>query len=133
MLTAVPGVAGVSVRGGTDLGVSVSYDPVLLRRLGMSPQLLSNALNGARIVRALGVQHEGTTVRNVVLRDQPDALSDLEARCAGSAVACSGWASWPRCAEKPRGRFFRIDGEPAVATRSRDIPAPTRSRPLGAA
>ena len=117
-LTAVPGVAGVSVRGGTDLGVSVSYDPVLLRRLGMSPQLLSNALNGARIVRALGVQHEGTTVRNVVLRDQPNALSDLEALPVlgpGGRVFRLGELATVRAEEDSRGRFFRIDGEPAVA------------------
>lgn len=117
-LTAVPGVSGVSVRGGTDLGVSVSYDPVLLRRLGISPQLLSNALNGARIVQALGVQHEGTTVRNVVLRDQPNALSDLEALPVmgpGSRVFRLGELATVRAEEDSRGRFFRIDGEPAVS------------------
>ncbi len=117
-LTAVPGVAGVSVRGGTDLGVSVSYDPVLLRRLGMSPQLLSNALSGARIVQALGVQHEGATVRNVVLRDQPNALSDLEALPVmgpGGRVFRLGELATVRAEEDSRGRFFRIDGEPAVS------------------
>ncbi len=117
-LTSVPGVAGVSVRGGTDLGVSVSYDPVLLRRLGMSPQLLSNALSGARVVQALGVQHEGTTVRNVVLRDQPDALADLERLPVlgpGGRVFHLGELATVRAEEDSRGRFFRIDGEPAVA------------------
>ena len=117
-LTAVPGVAGVSVRGGTDLGVSVSYDAVLLRRIGISPQLLSEALNGARIVQSLGAQQKGSTVRNVVLRDQPSALEDLErlpVRGPGGRVFRLGELATIRAEEDSRGRFFRIDGEPAVA------------------
>ena len=117
-LTAVPGVAGVSVRGGTDLGVSVSYDPVRLRRIGVSPMLLSMALSGARMVQALGVQQRGTFVRNVVLRDQPGALADLEqlpVRGPGTRVFRLGELATVRAEEDARGRFFRIDGEPAVA------------------
>ncbi|MCC6244126.1 MAG: efflux RND transporter permease subunit, partial [Gemmatimonadaceae bacterium] len=117
-LTAVPGVAGVSVRGGTDLGVSVSYDPVLLRRIGVSPLLLTNALNGARMVRALGVQQKGETVRNVVLRDQPHALTDLEAlpvQGPGGRLFRLDELATVRAEEDTRGRFFRIDGIPAVA------------------
>ncbi|MEQ1692758.1 MAG: efflux RND transporter permease subunit, partial [Gemmatimonas sp.] len=117
-LTAVPGVAGVSVRGGTDLGVSITYDAVLLRRIGVSPQLLSEALDGARMVQALGVQSQGSTVRNVVLRDQPSALDDLErlpVRGPGGRVFRLGELATIRAEEDSRGRFFRIDGEPAVA------------------
>jgi len=117
-LTAVPGVAGVAVRGGTDLGVSVSYDAIALRRIGLSPMLLTNALSGARMVRALGVQQQGATVRNVVLRDQPNALADLEALPVmgpGGRMFHLGELATVRAEEDSRGRFFRIDGEPAVA------------------
>jgi len=132
-LGSVPGVAGVQVRGGTALGVSVSYDAVMLRRVGIAPQLLTDAINGARIVQALGTQSRGaqsagvqssaatstaTSVRNVVLRDQPNTLADLEAlpiRGPGGRVFRLGELATVRADEDARGQFFRIDGEPAVA------------------
>lgn len=117
-LSAVPGVASVSVQGGSDLGVAVTYDPVLLRRIGMSPTLLSDALTNARIVQSLGVKREGSTERSVVLRDQPGALEDLEAlpvRGPAGRVFRLGDLATVRAEEDARGRFFRIDGEPAVA------------------
>jgi HAE1 family hydrophobic/amphiphilic exporter-1 len=117
-LTAVPGVAGATVRGGTDLGVAVTYDAVKLRRIGLSPYVLTEALNGARMVQAIGVEQFGTTVRNVVLRDQPGALDDLErlpVRGLGNRVFQLGELATVRAEEDSRGRFFRIDGEPAVS------------------
>lgn len=117
-LSAVPGVASVSVQGGSDLGVAVTYDPVLLRRIGISPTLLSDALTNARIVQSLGVKREGSTERSVVLRDQPGALEDLEAlpvRGPAGRVFRLGDLATVRAEEDARGRFFRIDGEPAVA------------------
>ncbi len=117
-LSAVPGVAGVQVRGGADPGVAVSYDAALLRRLGLSPQRIADAIGNARIVQALGALQRGTTTRNVVLRDQPDALEDLQAlpvRGAGGRVFRVGDLATIRADEDARGRFFRIDGEPAVA------------------
>ena len=122
-LGSIPGVAGVQVRGGTALGVSVSYDPVHLRRIGISPQRLSEAIGGARMVQALGVLERGrdpahATTQNVVLRDQPKALEDLPAlpvRGPGTRVFRLGELATVRAEEDARGRFFRIDGAPAVA------------------
>jgi HAE1 family hydrophobic/amphiphilic exporter-1 len=117
-LTSVPGVAGASVRGGTDLGVSVTYNQTMLRRIGVSPSQLADALRGARVVQSLGVQHRGATVRNVVLRDQPSSLHDLEqlpVRGPGARVFRLGELATVRAEEDARGRFFRIDGEPAVS------------------
>ncbi len=142
-LSAVPGVAGVQVRGGAALGVAITYDPVLLRRIGVAPQLLSDALNGARVVQALGVQTErgesapadarafaradtsadpqrsgAATVRNVVLRDQPNALSDLAAlpvRSPGGRVFRLAELTTIRADEDARGMFYRVDGRPAVS------------------
>ncbi len=117
-LSAVPGVAGVQLRGGTALGVSVAYDPIMLRRIGIAPQRLSDALQSARIVQSLGVQRRGATVRTEVLRDQPNALSDLEAipvHGPGDRLFRLGELATIRAEEDARGNFFRIDGEPAVA------------------
>lgn len=117
-LTAVPGVAGVNVRGGTDLGVSVRYDATQLRRMGVSPLALNDAINGARVVQSLGTQRRGTTIRNVVLRDQPNALADLEqlpVRGPGGRVFRVSELATVRAEEDARGGFFRIDGVPAVA------------------
>ncbi len=117
-LTAVPGVAGVNVRGGTDLGVSVRYDATQLRRMGVSPLALNDAINGARVVQSLGTQQRGTTIRSVVLRDQPNALADLEqlpVRGPGGRVFRVSDLATVRAEEDARGGFFRIDGVPAVA------------------
>jgi multidrug efflux pump subunit AcrB len=121
-LSSVPGVAGVQVRGGTELGVSVSYDPVRLRQLNISPDRISEAIQGARMVQALGDLTRGSdasaTVRNVVLRDQPDAIESLQrlpVRGPGGRVFTLGMLTTIRAEEDARGRFFRIDGAPAVA------------------
>ncbi len=117
-LGSIPGVAGVQVRGGTSRGVSVAYDATMLRRVGIAPQLLADAVNGARVVQALGVQRQGATVRNVVLRDQPNALADLAAlpvRGPGGRVFTLGQLATIRADEDARGQFFRVDGAPAVA------------------
>lgn len=117
-LTAVPGVAGATVRGGTDLGVAVTYDAVTLRRIGISPALLTEALSGARVVQSIGVERMGSSVRSVVLRDQPGSLEDLEhlpVRGMGNRVFQLGELATVRAEEDSRGRFFRIDGRPAVS------------------
>ncbi len=116
-LSAIDGVAGVQVRGGTTRGVAVSYDATMLRRIGVSPQLLSNAVNGARVVQSLGLQTRGGRTRHVVLRDQPNAVGDLATlpiRAPGGRVFALGAIATVRAEEDARGSFFRIDGVPAV-------------------
>ena len=76
-LSAVNGVSGVSVGGGTEFGASVSYDPLLLRQIGVDPQAIATAISEARIVQALGIERIGSNKREVVLRDQPNALEEL--------------------------------------------------------
>ena len=117
-LGAVAGVAAVQTRGGTDLGVAVSYDDALLRRLGISPGLIANAINGARIVQSLGTLEQRGLIRNVVLRDGPSAIEDLlelPVQGPGGRVFRLGEFAVARAEEDARGRFFRIDGAPAVA------------------
>ncbi|MGQ0641320.1 MAG: efflux RND transporter permease subunit [Gemmatimonadaceae bacterium] len=117
-LSAVPGVAGIGIAGGTELGVSVTYDAQRLRQLEVSPQLLSDAIRGARIVRALGEERMGAAERQVVLRDQPGAieeLGDLPISGRAGRVFRLGELASIRPEEDMRGRFYRVDGQPALA------------------
>lgn len=117
-LSAIPGVAGIGISGGTTLGVAVTYDAQLLRQLDVSPQRLTEAIRDARIVRALGEEQSGASVRQVVLRDQPGAIDDLGQLPvigkAGRVFRLAELASI-RPEEDMRGRFYRVDGQPALA------------------
>ena len=117
-LSAVAGVAGTGVQGGTELGVSVSYDATLLRQVGISPAAIGSALSEARIVRSIGEEKFGSTQRQVVVRDQPEAveqLNSLPVRGPGGRVFRLGEIATVRPEEDARGRFFRINGNPAIA------------------
>jgi HAE1 family hydrophobic/amphiphilic exporter-1 len=117
-LSAIPGVAGIGIGGGTELGVSVSYDAQRLRQLNVAPQQLSDAIRDARIVRALGEEQMGAAERQVVLRDQPDAIEELGnlpiVGQAGRVFRLGDLASI-RPDEDMRGQFYRVDGHPALA------------------
>ncbi|MEW5917563.1 MAG: efflux RND transporter permease subunit, partial [Gemmatimonadota bacterium] len=117
-LSAVPGVAGIGIGGGTDLGVSVAYDAQHLRQLDVSPQRLIEAIRDARMVRALGEERMGASERQVVLRDQPNAiaeLADLPVIGKAGRVFRLGELASIRPDEDMRGRFYRVDGQPALA------------------
>ncbi len=117
-LGSVKGVAGANSELTTDVGVAITYDPVLLRRIAVEPTALTDAIRDARLVTALGVQTvDGVTV-NVVMRDQPQLLSDLERLpvvTRSRRVFRLGELATVRAEEDTRGRFFRIDGRSAVA------------------
>jgi HAE1 family hydrophobic/amphiphilic exporter-1 len=117
-LSAVSGVSAVSVGGGTEFGASVSYDPQLLRQVGVDPQLLSNAVRESRVVESLGVERLGASKREVVLRDQPGALEELEElpiRGRGGRVFRLGDLARVRPEEDTRGMFFRVNGNTALS------------------
>jgi HAE1 family hydrophobic/amphiphilic exporter-1 len=116
-ISAVSGVSGFQTRGGTEFGATVSYDAALLRQLGIAPAVLSTALSEARMVQALGEERFGASRRAVVLRDQPDALEQLEAlpiRGRGGRVFRLGDIATVRGDEDAGGRFYRINGNPAL-------------------
>lgn len=117
-LTSIPGVSNVTEFGvPPQLGVAVSYDVQRLRQLEVSPALLSAALAGARMVRALGEERRGASVRTVVLRDQPHAYQDLEElpiRAPSGRVFRLGELATVRPEEDAQGRFSRLNGVPAV-------------------
>ncbi len=124
-VSAIPGVAVGEPSGGADLGVSVSYNPVQLRQLDISPAELLQVLGQSRVVRSLGEDQAGATERRVVLRDQPGALDDLGAlpvRGAGGLVYQLSDITSIRQEEDARGSFYRINGRPAVSMRISRLP-----------
>ncbi len=117
-LSAVNGVSAVSVQGGTEFGASVAYDPQLLRQVGVDPQTLATAVREARVVASLGTERLGASKREVVLRDQPDALEQLEElpiRGRGGRVFRLGELAEVRPEEDTRGMFFRVNGNTALS------------------
>ena len=117
-LSAVPGVAGLNVSGGADFGVSIAYNPALLRQLGIDAALIGRAISEARIVTAVGREERGAGQRPVTVRDQPgviEQLADLPIRGPGNRIFRVGDLATVRPQEDRRGRFFRINGQPAIA------------------
>ena len=115
-LSAVSGIAGVNAFGGTDFSVSVTYDAKLLRQLGVSPGALGQAIRDARLVQSLGEEQRGVSEFEVTLRDQPDAIEQLEqlpVRGRGRVFRLGELAT-VRPEEDAGGRFNRIDGQPAI-------------------
>jgi len=116
-LGTVPGVGTVATYGSAETGVSVSYDPLRLRQLGILPDQIATALAGARMVQALGEEREGATIRNVVLRDQPHAYEDLEQlpiRAESGRVFALGELASVRPEEDTQGYISRLNGVPNV-------------------
>jgi HAE1 family hydrophobic/amphiphilic exporter-1 len=117
-LATVPGVAGVSVAGGAEVGVSVSYNASRLRQLGVAPEALAAALSGSRLVRAVGDWRNGTGMIPVTLRDQPASLAAIAALPVtgpGGRMLSLGEVADVRAEEDARDQFYRINGEPAVS------------------
>ncbi len=117
-LAAVPGVSSVTTGGGADIGVALAYDPYLLRRINVPPAALTNAVSNARLVMSLGEQTVDGVTRGVTLRDEPESLADVERLpivASGGRVFRLGELSTVRAEEDAQGRFFRINGVPAVA------------------
>ncbi len=117
-ISAVPGVAAVTARGGALVGVAVVYRPEQLRALGLTPAALDAALAGAREIRSLGVERAGASTRPVVLRDVPEAverLGDLPVRGPSGRIFQLRELATIRREEDDQDNFFRVQGEPAVA------------------
>ena len=114
----IPGVAGVSVMGGAEAGVTVAYDAARLRQLGVSPLALSDALRTSRFVVSVGAERAGGGEVPVTVRDVPaslEALSDLAVPGPAGRVLRLGELADVRPDEDTRDQFYRINGEPAVA------------------
>lgn len=117
-LSAVSGVSSTAVGGGTQFGASVAYDPLLLRQVGLEPAAITAAVRDSRVVSALGIERLGSNKREVVLRDQPNALEELERlpiRGRGGRVFRLGELAEVRPEEDTRGMFYRVNGNTALA------------------
>ncbi len=118
-LSAVSGVAGISPpRGGTDIGIGISYDGQRLRQLGIPPDLITQAVQNARIVQSVGQEQLGASIRAVAVRDQPRVVEDLAAlpiRAPNGRLFHLGEFATIRAEEDAQGQFYRIDRNPALA------------------
>lgn len=117
-LATVPGVSGVDSYGLAETGVSVIYDVVRLRQLGLAPEILAAAIRDARQVEGLGDDRVGTKRRPVTLRDQPRTMDDLAllpVRAPSGRVFLLGELAQIRQEEDTRGRFNRFNGQSAVS------------------
>lgn len=116
-IASVPGVGGARALTNIRVGVAVIYDPTLLRQLQIRPDVLTQALRDARIVRALGDETLGASVRHVVLRDEVGALEELAAlpiRNATGRIFRLGELARLTAEEDAQGSFNRIDGLPSM-------------------
>lgn len=116
-LSAVQGISDVTVNGGATLGVSVTYDAALLRRIGISPNVIATTVQGAQQIDALGFERNGLNARPVLMRDQPESLEDLmrlPVRGGALRVFPLRELATARAEEDTRGSFYRINGRPAV-------------------
>jgi multidrug efflux pump subunit AcrB len=116
-IAAVPGVGSATAQTSVRVGVSVIYDADLLRQVGIRPEALGQALTSARMVRVLGDETQGASVRHVVLRDEPGALEELAAlpiRNAAGRVFRLGELARLTPEEDTQGSFSRIDGQPSL-------------------
>lgn len=115
-LSAVQGIAGVNAFGGTEFSVTIQYDAKLMRQLRVSPAALVGAVREARLIQSLGEEQRGVTEFEVTLRDQPNAieqLEDLPVRGRGRVFRLGELAT-VRPEEDARGWFNRINGQPAI-------------------
>ncbi|HET9425886.1 MAG TPA: efflux RND transporter permease subunit [Gemmatimonadaceae bacterium] len=116
-ISAVSGVGGVNAQQTVRVGVAVIYDPQLLRQLQIRPEVLSQALRDSRLVRSLGDEVLGASVRHVILRDEPKALEELAAlpiRNARGRIFRLGELARLTPEEDAQGSFSRIDGHPSM-------------------
>lgn len=116
-ISAVSGVGSVGAQQNIRIGVAVIYDPQLLRQLQIRPEVLGQALRDARLVRSLGDEVLGASVRHVVLRDEPQALEELShlpIRNVNGRVFRLGELARLTPEEDGQGAFSRIDGLPSM-------------------
>jgi len=119
-LSAIPGVAGVTRQDWAETGVAIAYDAARLRQLGLRPEAITDALARARIVQAVGEVEAagGASVVPITLLDQPRVLEDVARLPVAAPSGRSfrlGELATARATEDTRGRFYRVDGRPAVA------------------
>jgi HAE1 family hydrophobic/amphiphilic exporter-1 len=124
-ISSVPGVAGATSQTNITLGVAVVYDPELLRQVQIRPDVLTQTIGSARSVRALGDETLGSSVRHVVLNDDPGALEELAAlpiRNVNGRVFRLRELARLTPDEDAHGAFNRIDGMPSLSMSVRREP-----------
>jgi HAE1 family hydrophobic/amphiphilic exporter-1 len=119
-LVALDGVEEVAVRGGEDREIRVELDRGRMEAYGVRPYDVALALNAAELVRTAGKLQRGNTEWVVTIRNDVDAVHQLEALVVvpdtmgtGEVVRVADVAKVRDTTADPVG-YFRIDGRPAV-------------------
>jgi multidrug efflux pump subunit AcrB len=88
-LTAVPGVAGVDVLGGSPREFAVDLDPAKLAALSLSPDDVAKALNAANVVRGAGRIADRHRLYLVLVENQMATAEDIAATSVKSGGTLS--------------------------------------------
>ncbi len=124
-LSALPGVGEVVTLGGADNGITISYDPDHLQRMGVSAGALRAAIDQSRLFQSLGIDDDGIQIRPVILRNEPVAIEDittLPISGPGGRVHTLGELATVRPSENSGGRFHRVNGRTAVSLSINRLP-----------
>jgi HAE1 family hydrophobic/amphiphilic exporter-1 len=119
-LVALDGVEEVAVFGGEDREIRIELNREAMEALGVRPYDVAQALGAAELVRTAGKLRRGSTEWVVTIRNDIDAVSELESLVvvpdtlgAGAVVRLADVARVRDTTADPV-RYFRIDGRPAV-------------------
>lgn len=119
-LTAVPGVAGVDVLGGSPREFSVDIEPGKLAALGLSPDDVVKALGQANIVRGAGRIEDRHRLYLLLVENRLATAADISATpvkagTAGSAgIVTVGDVATVRPASQPNYSLVTSNGRQAV-------------------
>jgi HAE1 family hydrophobic/amphiphilic exporter-1 len=119
-VVAVSGVEEVAVWGGQDREIRIELDRQRMESYGVRPFEVATALTSAELVRTAGKLMRGNTEWVVTVRNDVDAVSELESLVVvpdtmgtGEVVRVSDVARLSDATSDPF-QYFRIDGRPAI-------------------
>jgi HAE1 family hydrophobic/amphiphilic exporter-1 len=119
-LIAIDGIEEVAVRGGEEREILIELDRARMEAFGVRPIDVALALGAAELVRTAGKLREADTEWLVTIRNDIDAVAQLESLIVvpdtlgtGEVVRVADIARVRDSTADPRF-FFRIDGRPAV-------------------
>jgi HAE1 family hydrophobic/amphiphilic exporter-1 len=119
-LVALDGVEEVAVQGGEDREIRIELDRQRMEAYGVRPYDVALALDAAELVRTAGKLLRGNTEWVVTIRNDVDAVTELETLIVvpdtlgtGEVIRVSDVAKVTDTTADPQ-YHFRIDGRPAV-------------------
>ena len=116
-LRALPGVARVTLVGGTSAGLAITIDPYRAGVLGRSSLQVAQQIGAVAEVTTVGLDRRAITERTIRIDDRPEsgeALAQLPIIGRGGEYRPLGDLADIRPAEQSHERFHRVNGQPVV-------------------